>query len=133
LLLFPSPSTLAEGNLNAIGMPTRRVEALQNVAGMIADRAIPFPGWDGSPSGVKKALLRLPGIGPWTVEYFALRALRDADAWPETDLVLRRLIEQHPRTQTKTARPVSDRWRPYRGYAAMHLWRHASVTTNRTD
>jgi DNA-3-methyladenine glycosylase II len=128
LLLFPSPSTLAEGNLDAIGMPTRRVEALQNVARMIADKAIPFPDSDESPSGVKEALLGLPGIGPWTVEYFALRALREADAWPETDLVLRRLIEQRRRSKTKRAGSVSDRWRPYRGYAAMHLWRHASIT-----
>lgn len=122
--LFPTPRALADGSLEAIGMPPKRVLTLQNVARAIADMTIPFPEPDnGNLDGVKEALLKMPGIGPWTVEYFALRALRDADAWPGTDLVLRRILEQH-----ESAYPPidTDRWRPYRGYAAVHLWNKAS-------
>jgi DNA-3-methyladenine glycosylase II len=125
--LFPSPRVLADGDLGAIGMPSRRVAALQHVARAIADGAIPFPDPDGGAAGVKEALLGLPGIGPWTVEYFALRALRDADAWPGTDLVLRRSLQQQAPPSDPTETPVPERWRPYRGYAAMHLWNKASL------
>jgi len=60
----------------------------------------------------RAALLALPGVGPWTVEYVAMRALGDPDAFPGTDLVLAR--------QAEGADPT--RWRPWRSYAAMHLW-----------
>ncbi|WP_406695707.1 AlkA N-terminal domain-containing protein [Singulisphaera sp. Ch08] len=121
--LFPTPRTIADGNLEAIGMPSKRVLTLQNVARAIADATITFPEPDGDVVGVKEALLKMPGIGPWTVEYFALRALRDADSWPGTDLVIRRILEQFER-----AGPAIqvEQWRPYRGYAAVHLWNKAT-------
>ncbi len=118
VFLFPSPEAIAQGRVDSIGMPTRRVAALQNVARAIAEKRIPFSDSGEDVVGLREALLELPGIGPWTVEYFALRALRDADAWPETDLVLHRAMERHDST--------AARWRPYRGYAAMHLWNEAS-------
>jgi DNA-3-methyladenine glycosylase II len=129
MLLFPSASKVADGDLDAIGMPARRVAALKNVARMIAEKAIPFPDSDGDASGVKEALLALPGIGPWTVEYFALRALRESDAWPGTDLALRRSIAHHPSARTMSARSVTDAWRPYRAYAAMYLWHQSMLSS----
>jgi 3-methyladenine DNA glycosylase/8-oxoguanine DNA glycosylase len=57
-------------------------------------------------------MLELPGVGPWTAEYVAMRALGDPDAFPATDLVLRRRLGNSD----------PDRWRPWRSYAAMHLW-----------
>jgi DNA-3-methyladenine glycosylase II len=117
-LLFPPPEDVARGRLDTIGMPARRVAALRNVARVIAEMAIPFSGTGEGVAGVRKALLGQPGIGPWTVEYFALRALREPDAWPETDLILRRSIERQASSPSQ--------WRPYRGYAAMHLWNEAS-------
>jgi len=62
----------------------------------------------------RAALLALPGVGPWTVEYVAMRALRDPDAFPATDLVLRRTIGGDA--------DRAESWRPWRAYAAMHLW-----------
>ncbi|SIO60840.1 DNA-3-methyladenine glycosylase II [Singulisphaera sp. GP187] len=121
--LFPTPRAVADGKLEAIGMPSRRVQTLQHVARAIADATIPFPDGDSCVVGVKEALLSMPGIGPWTVEYFALRALREADAWPGTDLVLRRALEPHEPGRPTTA---ADHWRPFRGYAAVHLWNHAA-------
>jgi DNA-3-methyladenine glycosylase II len=117
-LLFPTPRELAEGSLESIGMPAKRAVTLQNVARAIAEGTIPFPQRDGDATAVKEALLQLPGIGPWTVEYFALRGLGEADAWPGTDLVLRRAVP--PLAHVDAA------WKPYRSYAAMHLWNRAS-------
>jgi DNA-3-methyladenine glycosylase II len=113
--LFPSPRDLAQANLDRIGMPTKRAEALKNIARAIADGAIPFSDSCEPTVGVKEALLEQPGIGPWTAEYVAMRALRDGDAWPGTDLVLRRAIVPG----------AAERWRPWRAYAAVHLWNSA--------
>ncbi|VTR95401.1 dna-3-methyladenine glycosylase : 3-methyladenine DNA glycosylase/8-oxoguanine DNA glycosylase OS=Singulisphaera acidiphila (strain ATCC BAA-1392 / DSM 18658 / VKM B-2454 / MOB10) GN=Sinac_2693 PE=4 SV=1: AlkA_N: HhH-GPD [Gemmata massiliana] len=109
-LIFPAPEVLADGDLSSIGMPTQRVRALRGVARAVADRALVFT--DPDQREVRAVLLALPGIGPWTVEYFALRGLRDSDAWPGSDLVLKRAVES----------PITEAWRPYRGYAAQHLW-----------
>ncbi len=124
--LFPTPESVATADLAKIGMPGRRVAALQNIAAHIATNSIPFPDNDASNDEIVSGMLKLPGIGPWTVSYFALRALRDVDAWPGTDLILRRMLEKHPLAAQCSAKTITESWRPYRGYAAMHLW-HASV------
>ena len=64
-------------------------------------------------------LLELPGIGPWTVEYVAMRALRDPDAFPASDLVLRNALGG---ISEREALARAEAWRPWRAYAAMHLW-----------
>ena len=64
----------------------------------------------------RASLRSIKGIGPWTTEYVSLRALGDADAFPAADLVLRRAIASDPRLDP-------ERVRPWRGYAAAHLWR----------
>jgi AraC family transcriptional regulator of adaptative response / DNA-3-methyladenine glycosylase II len=81
----------------------------------------------------------LPGIGPWTAEYIALRALRDPDAFPASDLGLRRAFGALQARGGAAARLVSESallraaesWRPWRAYAAVHLWTwegdHASL------
>jgi len=121
--LFPTSHALATGNLDGIGMPGKRVIALQNVARVIATNAIPFPD--------KDALLKLPGIGPWTVEYFAMKAMGEADAWPGTDLVLKRVVESLAGSSNIAS--VTDRWKPYRAYAAMHLWLHSATALQPTQ
>lgn len=153
---FPTPAALAAADLDLIGMPTKRVAALQNFAQAVADglpidapvipvargRALERLSGQGDSSdapqsgvsplapesrdsaALRKALLGLPGIGPWTVEYVAMRAWRDTDAWPGSDLVLMQAIaRQHP-TLLKPAQQAvcSEGWRPWRAYAAMHLW-----------
>lgn len=147
-LLFPTPEAIAAADLDSIGLPRKRAAALQNVARLIAAGELPFSS-DGADvlvgktnfeqygrgesvafeedfDAIKAALLALPGIGPWTVAYFSLRALGDPDAWPGTDLILRRALDQHPLAGERSAQAISDGWRPYRGYAAVHLW-HAAT------
>jgi DNA-3-methyladenine glycosylase II len=125
-LLFPSPREIAEGDLGSIGMPGSRIAALQQVAGAIAVGAMPFLDEQCDGAGVREALLGQKGIGPWTVAYFALRALRDADAWPATDLVLRRAVERFAAVEGRGHAVDAGRWSPYRGYVAMHLWNAAA-------
>jgi 3-methyladenine DNA glycosylase/8-oxoguanine DNA glycosylase len=69
------------------------------------------------------ALLEIPGIGPWTAQYIAMRAMQQADAFPSGDLVLRRVAGN------LTARALdaqAERWRPWRAYAVMLLWQAAN-------
>ena len=126
-LVFPSPRAVSEADLDAIGMPSKRVAALQAVARAFAEGRVPCSESGGCTDGTKEALLALPGIGPWTVEYFAMRALRDSDAWPASDLVLRRaLAECAPGLPPARMLARTERWRPWRAYAAMHLWNKAA-------
>ena len=70
------------------------------------------------------ALQALPGVGPWTASYVALRALGDPDAFPEADLGLRKSLQDGRETLPTSAEVAAraEAWRPWRGYAAMLLW-----------
>ncbi|MDR5856028.1 AlkA N-terminal domain-containing protein [Caballeronia sp. LZ062] len=130
---FPTPAELAAADLQQIGMPGKRVETVQRFAQAVATGALPIdtPGVDRE--GVKRDLLAMPGIGPWTVGYVAMRALRDPDAWPDADLVLMQAIARHDPSLTtpRQQRAYPDRWRPWRAYAAMHLWNGVAMQAGR--
>jgi DNA-3-methyladenine glycosylase II len=124
---FPTPAALASVDLAQIGMPGKRVAALQGFAHAVASGAVPIDQHDNGAidaTALRAALLALPGIGPWTVEYVAMRAWRDADAWPAWDLVLMQSIAARDPTLVRPTqqRTRTDAWRPWRAYAAMHLW-----------
>jgi DNA-3-methyladenine glycosylase II len=121
---FPTPAALAAADMAQIGMPGKRVAALQGFALAVASGTVPLDGNTLDTDGLRAALLALPGIGPWTVEYVAMRAWRDADAWPAWDLVLMQSIAARDPTLTRPTqqRVRTDAWRPWRAYAAMHLW-----------
>jgi AraC family transcriptional regulator of adaptative response / DNA-3-methyladenine glycosylase II len=115
---FPAAAEVATADLGALGLTSARRRALQALAAEVAEGRLSLdPGADRAQTRTR--LLALPGIGPWTAEYAALRALADPDAWPGTDLVLRR------RVAARGADP--DRWRPWRGYGAVHLWADAAT------
>lgn len=117
--LFPSAEALAATTLG--GMPGSRARAIQALAGAVAGSLEIDERADGQ--AVRAALLDLPGIGAWTVEYVAMRALRDSDAFPAGDLVLRRALD----TDERGAERRAEAWRPWRAYAAMHLWSAAAT------
>ncbi|HEX4815570.1 MAG TPA: DNA-3-methyladenine glycosylase 2 family protein [Nonomuraea sp.] len=114
--LFPTPVQLLETDLAGLGLTNRRVGTLRDLAARLAEGRIDLDGGQ-DPAEAVAGLLEVPGIGPWTAGYIALRALRDPDAWPTGDLVLRKRM---------AALGISDdhveRWRPWRAYAALHLW-----------
>ena len=121
---FPTPQALASADLVQIGMPGKRIAALQGFAQAVASGDLPIDSQNPDVPALRKALLALPGIGPWTVDYVAMRAWRDPDAWPETDLVLMQAIASRDPSMVRAAhqRARTQAWRPWRSYAAMHLW-----------
>jgi DNA-3-methyladenine glycosylase II len=121
---FPTPGALAAADLDKIGMPGKRIAALQNFAREVATGSLPLDDPNADRAELRAAMLAMPGIGPWTVEYVSMRALRDADAWPGTDLVLMQALIARDPSMAKPAalRARAENWRPYRAYAALHIW-----------
>lgn len=120
--LFPTAERIAEADLDQIGITRSRVLALRALANAVAAGTIVLD--RGAEWQETVARLRaLPGIGPWTASYIAMRALGDPDAYPIGDLGLRRALER----QGLAADPASvaaraEAWRPWRAYAVHHLW-----------
>ncbi|WP_456818227.1 DNA-3-methyladenine glycosylase family protein [Cellulomonas sp. URHB0016] len=121
LLAHPSPERLAAVDpveLQAVVRITHaRARTLHALAEACAGGLVLAPGADAQ--HVRSALVTLPGIGPWTADYLALRVLADRDALPVGDLVLRRALDLP--TQRDLAQ-AAEAWQPYRAFAAMHLW-----------
>jgi AraC family transcriptional regulator of adaptative response / DNA-3-methyladenine glycosylase II len=114
--LFPTPAHLLETDLTGLGLTNRRIETLKDLAARLAEGQIDLDGGQ-DPAEAVAGLLEVPGIGPWTASYIALRALRDPDAWPTGDLVLKKRMAALGITDDHI-----ERWRPWRAYAALHLW-----------
>jgi AraC family transcriptional regulator of adaptative response / DNA-3-methyladenine glycosylase II len=119
---FPGAAALASGDLSGIGLPRMRAEALRALAHAVASGALDLEGGQ-APEAVRRALLALPGVGPWTAEYVALRALGEPDAFPASDLNLRRALGPpgRPLGTSDLERRAKD-WQPWRAYAALLLW-----------
>ncbi len=123
--LFPTPTVLAEAPVEAIGMPGARGSAIRALARAVRD-GLELDGASSSDT-LRSSLVALPGIGPWTAEYVALRGAGDPDAFPASDLGLRHALGNgRPATAAEVER-AAVAWRPWRGYAAMHLWHSLSV------
>lgn len=117
--LFPDPETMAEADLSGLGITGARQRSLRALATALADgRVVLDAGTDRDRS--RHELLQLPGIGPWTAEYIALRALGDPDAFMATDLGVRHAFKAAG-IEDKIE-DYSRRWRPWRSYAQQYLW-----------
>jgi AraC family transcriptional regulator of adaptative response / DNA-3-methyladenine glycosylase II len=112
--VFPTPAQLKDASIEEHGIVRARAHAIRALA---ASGIRLEPGTD-VPSTLE-ALQALPGIGPWTAQYLAMRTLSWPDAFPEGDLVLRKALGGIP---AKDALAKAEAWRPWRAYAAMHLW-----------
>mgnify|MGYP001809963431 CR=1 FL=1 len=119
---FPTPESLAQARpetLTGLGLTGRRALTLRALAEAALDPTLFDPA---DPEATQERLLALPGIGPWTASYIALRALGDHDAFPAGDVVLQTVTGLGEKDLTAAAEP----WRPYRGYAVLRLWRRAA-------
>ncbi len=124
--LFPTAEQVAELPPEAFGMPRARAETIRRVADLVARGELDLSG-DTEPEEALQTLGELPGIGPWTLAYVAMRALRDADAFMVGDLGVRKGFEALGLPSTpKGLLSRAERWRPWRAYAVMHLW-HAHL------
>ncbi len=121
-----SPERLADAPLAlvaGIGLPRARAACLVTLARTVADGALPAlvdPLLAGADTrAFEREFTALPGIGRWTSQYVAMRALRSPDAFPDDDLALRKAAGG---LTAARLRHLAERWRPWRAYAAMHLW-----------
>ncbi len=119
--LAPDAADIANASLQQLidrGLNRRRAETVQALSRAVADGVVTLePPVDFV--AMRGALQELPGIGPWTAEYVAMRALGDPDAFPHSDLGLMQALKlEKPATLLARA----EAWRPWRAYAALHLW-----------
>jgi AraC family transcriptional regulator of adaptative response / DNA-3-methyladenine glycosylase II len=121
---FPSADVVRALPDDAFAMPVARKATLRALASAVVDGLRLDGGSDRAE--VRETLLALPGIGPWTADYIALRALGDPDVFLPTDLGVRRGAKALGLPDDpKTLAAHAERWRPWRSYATIRLWRHA--------
>ena len=118
--LFPDAATLAAVDPTTLPMPRSRGRALVGLCAALASGAVAL---DRGPDrdDVRRALVALPGIGPWTADYVSMRALAHPDVFLPTDIGVRNALTGLGHEPAAVIAD-SDRWRPWRSYALMHLW-----------
>jgi AraC family transcriptional regulator of adaptative response / DNA-3-methyladenine glycosylase II len=121
--LAPSAAVIAKAELQdliSLGLTQRRAQTISTVAKTLAsEKIVLLP--NGDTNAIRSALLELPGIGPWTADYIAMRCLADPDALPESDLGLMKALQV---AKPKGVLAATESWRPWRSYGAIHLWNH---------
>lgn len=121
--IFPSPEQVITSSLDGLGITTRRIDAIKAMAVAVVEGTLCFDGSMSSDEFVERST-QISGIGPWTAQYIALRALNDPDAFPHADLILLRAAAAPDETLTpKKLLEKSQAWRPWRAYVVMLLWR----------
>jgi AraC family transcriptional regulator of adaptative response / DNA-3-methyladenine glycosylase II len=112
-LLFPTAETLADADLSSIGLTKQRARTIRELATAVAGGSLKF---DGSLDleTFEQKITELPGIGPWTAQYIAMR-MGEPDAFPSGDLYLREIARD------------AEAWRPWRAYAAMYWWKNNHI------
>jgi AraC family transcriptional regulator, regulatory protein of adaptative response / DNA-3-methyladenine glycosylase II len=123
---FPEPRLLADARLGALGLPRSRAATLSAVAAAVAKNPDIFT----VSNSLEETVLRLrsiAGVGEWTAQYIALRQLREPDAFPASDIGLRRALADDDGRRPAAAELLerAEQWRPWRAYAAQHLWASA--------
>lgn len=118
--VFPTPHALAHGDLSRLGLTDARTRSLHALACAVTNDLITF---DTDAATLTTQLTALPGIGEWTAQYVALRALGEPDMLPSADRILCRMASE--RGRSLSARELlrrAESWRPWRSYATVHLW-----------
>lgn len=120
--IFPAPAALAEADMTAIGMPQKRKTTLRQLAQQVTSGVLKLDAVGGL-SRFIDTLIAMPGIGSWTANYVAMRALGEPDAFPVSDLgIMKALQKGAVRPTVKEVTTRAESWRPWRAYAAVYLW-----------
>ena len=121
--LFPEPERLARARFNNAGLTRGRAETLRRMAQAVVNGSLTFDASQ-DPATFRESLIAVPGIGEWTAQYVAMRAVKNPDAFPAADLGLLRAFDGPGRQRLKPGHleEMSQGWRPWRAYAALLLW-----------
>ncbi|MEQ8954609.1 MAG: DNA-3-methyladenine glycosylase 2 family protein, partial [Gammaproteobacteria bacterium] len=129
--VFPAASELARGKLDGLGIVGTRIAAIRDLASQVQRGGLRI---DCSNDGETfcRQVCEIPGIGVWTAQYIAMRALNDPNAFPHSDLILRRAVAKPGATVTpKQLLELASSWQPWRAYSVMLLWKHYGRTRRR--
>jgi AraC family transcriptional regulator of adaptative response / DNA-3-methyladenine glycosylase II len=124
--VFPNANDLSQIDVTQLSMPVKRAQAIKDMSQAVVDGSVDFT-FGSDPANLMHQLENIKGIGLWTAQYIAMRALGDPDAFLEGDLVLVKVAKR--RLGIKCNRELIERskqWQPFRAYASMHLWRQAA-------
>lgn len=119
---FPAPAAIGQHDLAGIGLTRSRAATIQALARAVLSGRVHFRAGQSLDAFVE-GLVQIPGIGPWTAHYVAMRALGHPDAYPLGDLIVKRALG-NPTPSQERAR--AEAWRPWRSYVVLHLWTAAS-------
>lgn len=120
--IFPNAEILAGVDMREIGLTAARAQAIRNIAVAARNGTLPRDSSQGL-DAVVRSLTAIEGIGAWTAQYIAMRAFGEPDAFPDTDLGLRRAVSNGEALISGAGlKRIAERWRPWRAYAAMYLW-----------
>ncbi|MBO9668315.1 MAG: DNA-3-methyladenine glycosylase 2 family protein, partial [Bdellovibrio sp.] len=122
--LFPTPDRIIKADLSKLKTTNIRKQTLKEFSKALIENRISLEPTQDVSEFIKSAL-EIRGIGPWTANYIALRALRSTDTFPGSDLILARALERH-------SKEVVDSFSPWRGYAAALFWRSYAQTLKKT-
>ena len=132
--LTPAPGRIARLDVNKLarlGIVAARCKSILGLAQAQASGKLSLDsGNHHDPEATIERLAQLPGIGPWTANYIAMRALRWPDAFPKEDIAVRNNLGG---VTTKQAEEMSQAWRPWRSYAVLHIWSHQTQPTGEVD
>ena len=123
MTFFPTPEEICRTDLSGLGITSKRQSTIQGLASKIIDEKISLSAEQGLTPFVD-SMCELPGIGPWTAHYVAMRALKIADAFPDSDLGVRKALQVNGKMPTKVqVIERAEAWRPWRAYATLFLWK----------
>ncbi|MCA9988010.1 MAG: DNA-3-methyladenine glycosylase 2 family protein, partial [Anaerolineales bacterium] len=124
---FPTPAQLVDGDIASIGLPQKRAETIRALAAAVLAGELEWHRPE-ELAATEARLTALPGVGPWTAQMIAMRALGESDAFPAGDLVLRQAVAppNSPPMPAQQLEKIAQYWRPYRAYAAQLLWVYQS-------
>jgi len=129
--LFPAPAILAQAEgdaLGQLGIVKQRQAAIVGIARAVAEKRVTLHGGADIPATIA-ALKKLPGIGDWTAQYIAMRALRWPDAFPAGDIALHKALRvQEEKNPARAAEAASQIWKPWRSYAVIRAWSTLNAT-----
>ena len=125
--LFPEPQRLVRARLENLGVIASRARTIRSVARAVVDGTLSFDA-AGSPDDFCELLQSIKGIGDWTAQYVAMRALKSPDAFPASDLGLLRAFDRQGEARMRPVELMNraEAWRPWRAYAALLLWGSAN-------